>query len=30
MALESYEVGATFLLTVFLQISYGLGAYLKL
>jgi hypothetical protein len=30
MALESYRVGATFLFTVFLQISYGLGADLKL
>jgi hypothetical protein len=30
MALESYGVGATFLFTVFLQISYGLGADLKL
>jgi hypothetical protein len=30
MTLESYGVGATFLLTIFLQISYGLGADLKL
>jgi hypothetical protein len=30
MALESYRVGATFLFTVFLQISNGLGADLKL
>jgi hypothetical protein len=30
MALESYGVGATFLFTVFSQISYGLGADLKL
>jgi hypothetical protein len=30
MALESYGVGATFLLTVFSQISYNLGADLKL
>jgi hypothetical protein len=30
MALESYGVGATFLFTVFLQISYGLGVDLKL
>jgi hypothetical protein len=30
MALESYGVDATFLFTVFLQISYGLGADLKL
>jgi hypothetical protein len=30
MALESYGVGATFLFIVFLQISYGLGADLKL
>jgi hypothetical protein len=30
MALESYGVGATFLFTVFLQISYGLGADLKI
>jgi hypothetical protein len=30
MALESYEVGETFLFIVFSQISYGLGAYLKL
>jgi hypothetical protein len=28
--LESYGVGATFLFTVFSQISYGLGADLKL
>jgi hypothetical protein len=30
MALESYGVGASFLFTVFSQISYGLGAALKL
>jgi hypothetical protein len=30
MALESYGVGATFLFTVFSQISYGLRADLKL
>jgi hypothetical protein len=30
MALESYGVGATFLFTVFSQISYSLGADLKL
>jgi hypothetical protein len=30
MALESYGVGATFLFTVFSQISNGLGADLKL
>jgi hypothetical protein len=30
MALENYGVGATFLFTVFSQISYGLGADLKL
>jgi hypothetical protein len=30
MALESYGAGATFLFTVFSQISYGLGADLKL
>jgi hypothetical protein len=30
MALESYGVGATFFFTVFSQISYGLGADLKL
>jgi hypothetical protein len=30
MALESYGVGATFLFTVFSQISYGLGEDLKL
>jgi hypothetical protein len=30
MALESYGVGATFLFTMFLQISYGLRADLKL
>jgi hypothetical protein len=30
MALESYGVAATFLFTVFSQISYGLGADLKL
>jgi hypothetical protein len=30
MALESYGVGATFLFIVFLQISYDLGADLKL
>jgi hypothetical protein len=30
MALESYGVGATFLFTVFLQISYDLEADLKL
>jgi hypothetical protein len=30
MALESYGVGATFLFTVFSQISNGLGGDLKL
>jgi hypothetical protein len=30
MALESYGVDATFWFTVFSQISYGLGADLKL
>jgi hypothetical protein len=30
MVLESYEVGPTFLFTVFSQISYALGADLKL
>jgi hypothetical protein len=30
MALESYGVGATFLFTAFSQISYNLGADLKL
>jgi hypothetical protein len=30
MALESYGVGATFLFIVFSQISYGVGADLKL
>jgi hypothetical protein len=30
MALESYGVGANFLFTMFSQISYGLGADLKL
>jgi hypothetical protein len=30
MALESYGVGATFLFTMFSQISYGLRADLKL
>jgi hypothetical protein len=30
MALESYGVGTTFLFKVFSQISYGLGADLKL
>jgi hypothetical protein len=30
MVLESYGVGATFLFIVFSQISYGLGADLKL
>jgi hypothetical protein len=30
MTLESYGVGATFLFTEFSQISYGLGANLKL
>jgi hypothetical protein len=30
MVLESYGVGATFLFTMFSQISYGLGADLKL
>jgi hypothetical protein len=30
MALESYGVGTTFLFIVFSQISYGLGADLKL
>jgi hypothetical protein len=30
MALESYRVGATFLFTVFSQISYGLETDLKL
>jgi hypothetical protein len=30
MALDSYGVGATFLFIVFLQISYGLEADLKL
>jgi hypothetical protein len=30
MALENYGVGATFLFTVSSQISYGLGADLKL
>jgi hypothetical protein len=30
MALENYGVGANFFSTVFWQISYGLGADLKL